>query len=293
MKLFKLFGIYIKINYMLLPIFVFSIYYKYFFQLIVMIFVIVVHELAHSLTSIHYGIDVEEIELFPFGGVAKANNYLEMDPFKEMVIAIVGPMSNFIMMFVMIVLQSYIALQMELVHFFILSNLTIGLFNMLPILPLDGGRILRAYISSKIGLKRGTKAAIRISKVLTIFLFLTGIHFGIRAQENLFLCGVAVFLYIKANKEKEMMTYTSIYQIVTKKKQLLEKGIMDVKYLTALESIDLRKTVQEFSTWKYHLVTVINTKGKVLGSLSESEILDAMIKYNHRITLGDLIELKK
>ncbi|AOY76858.1 site-2 protease family protein [Clostridium formicaceticum] len=293
MKLFKLFGIYIKINYMLLPIFIFSIYYKYFFQLIVMTFIIIVHELAHALTSIYYGIMVEEIELFPFGGVAKVDNYFEIDPFKEMIIAIVGPTSNFIMLLVALILQSYIALQIDLVYFFIFANLTIGLFNMLPILPLDGGRILRAYISSKIGFKKATKIAIRCSKILAILLFLAGFHFGLKAQENLFLCGIAFFLYIQTNKEKEMMGYTSVYQIVTKKKQLLEKGIMDVKYLTALESIDLRKAAQEFSTWKYHFVTVINTKGKVLGNLSESEILDAMIKYNYRMTLGDLIEMKK
>lgn len=48
---------------------------------------------------------------------------------------------------------------------------------------------------------------------------------------------------------------------------------------------------KEFSSSKYHFITVINDKGKVLGNISESEILDAMIKYNNRMTLNILIEI--
>ncbi|SDK57881.1 M50 family metallopeptidase [Natronincola ferrireducens] len=293
MRLFKLFGIVIKINYLLIPIWVFSIYYEYFHELILVMLVIVTHELAHSFVAIYYGVNVTEIELFPFGGVARAENYLDLDPFKEMVISIVGPIVNFVLLLIAIMIQSYITTQVDILLFFIFINLTIGLFNMLPILPLDGGRILRAYLSNKIGFKKATKFMIKLSKIIASSLFIISIYLGTKNTENFFLTGIAIFLYFKAHNEAEKIGYTFIYQIVTKKKQLLDKGIMDVKYLTALESIDLRKVLQEFSTSKYHFVTVINTKGKVLGNISESEILDAIIQYNYKLTLANLLEILK
>ncbi|SNS35052.1 stage IV sporulation protein FB [Anaerovirgula multivorans] len=291
MKLFEIFGIKIKINYTLIPIWIISIYYQYFFELIIVMMIIMIHELAHSFASAYYGIEVLEIELFPFGGVARTESFFEVDPFKEIIISIVGPSSNYIMLLLAIIIQSYIKLQIDLIYFFIFTNLTIGLFNMLPILPLDGGRILRAYINSKVGFKKATMIMIKISKILSLLLFFTSIHLGIRREEYFFLCGIAIYLFIKANKEKEVIGYTFIYHVVMKKKQLLDKGFMEVKHLTALESIHINKVFHEFSSNKYHFITVINPKGKVLGNLSESEILDANIKYNNKLTLGELIEV--
>lgn len=291
MKLFKIFGIKIKMNYMLLPVIMASIYYQHFFELMIVMMIIMIHELAHSFASMHYDIEVMEIELFPFGGVARTDNFFEVDPFKEIIISIVGPASNYIMLLLAIILQSYIKLQTDLIYFFIFTNLTIGLFNMLPILPLDGGRILRAYANSKLGFKKATTIVIRISKILSVLLFFTGIHLGVRMEEYFFLCGIAIYLFIKANKEKEVIGYTFIYHVVMKKKQLLDKGFMEVKHLTALETININSIFHEFASNKYHLITVINTKGKVMGNLSESEVLDANIKYNNKLTLGELINL--
>lgn len=291
MKIFKLFGINIKVDYMIIPLLIISLHYKYFYELMIVIIIIILHELSHSVVAICYGTKIREIEIFPFGAVAKTENYFELDPFKEIIISIVGPVSNFIMLIIGIIVEFHIKAQIDLIYFFIFSNLTIGLFNILPILPLDGGRILRAYINSKTGFKKATQIVIRISKMIVISMFFCGIYLGVKSFENFFISGIAIFLYFKINKEKEMMGYTFIYQIVMKKKQLLDKGIMDVKYLTALERVELKKVFKEFSSSKYHFITVINDKGKVLGNISESEILDAMIKYNNRMTLNILIEI--
>ncbi|SES74715.1 stage IV sporulation protein FB [Natronincola peptidivorans] len=290
MRLFKLFDIYIKINYMMIPILIFSLYFEYFIELVIVIFIIIIHELAHSLVSIYSGIKVVEIELFPFGGVAKTENYFEIDSFKEIVIAIIGPASNYVMLFMGIIAEVYMKVQSSYLYFFIVTNLTIGLFNTLPILPLDGGRILRAYLNSKIGFKKATIITIKLSKILTVFIFFMGIYFGVKSTEYFFLCGIAVFLFIKVDKEREKIGYTFIYQVVMKKKKLIEKGIMDVKYLTALETLDLNTILYELSSNKYHFIAVINTKGKVTGNLSESQILDAIIRNNNKITLKKLLE---
>lgn len=291
MKIFKFFGIDIKLDPMVIPLIIMSIHYKYLYKLIFVIIIILIHEISHSMIATYYGIKINEIEIFPFGAVAKTENLFELNPYKEIVIAIVGPISNFIMLFISIVIEFHMNTQAEWMYFFIFSNLTIGLFNMLPILPLDGGRILRAYINTKTDFKKATQIVIRISKLIVIFMFFYGIYLSIQSFEKIYISGIAVFLYFKTNKEKEMIGYTFIYQIVVKKKQLLENGIMDAKYLTALEEVELKKVFKEFSSSKYHFITIINDKGRVLGNISECEILDAMIKYNSKMTLKMLIEI--
>lgn len=274
---------------MLIPLFIISVYYHYSIEFIIAMFIIIIHELAHSIISIYYGIEIIEIELFPFGGVAKTGNFMKINPFTEIAISFVGPLSNFFMLLIAIILEYHFTFQGNILIFFAMTNLSIGLFNLLPILPLDGGRIIRAYISSKIGFKKATNIIIKLSKALCILLFIFGIYFGVRKDTYFFLCGVAIFLFLQSNKEKELIGYTTIYHIMTKKRQLLEKEYMEVKHLTALESININKIFHVLTTNKYHFVTVIDEEGKVLGDLSEIEILNAMIKYNNRMTLGSLI----
>jgi len=291
MKIFKFLGIDIKLDPMVIPLIIMSIHYRYLYKLIFVIIIILIHEISHSMIATYYGIKINEIEIFPFGAVARTENPFELNPYKEIVIAIGGPISNFIMLFIGIVIEFHMNTHAEWMYFFIFSNLTIGLFNMLPILPLDGGRILRAYINTKTDFKKATQIVIKISKLIVIFMFFYGIYLSIQSFEKIYISGIAVFLYFKTNKEKEMIGYTFIYQIVVKKKQLLENGIMDVKYLTALEEVELKKVFKEFSSSKYHFITIINDKGRVLGNISECEILDAMIKYNSKMTLKMLIEI--
>ncbi|MCC5911580.1 MAG: M50 family metallopeptidase [Clostridiaceae bacterium] len=293
MKKFKIIGVTIKINHLLLPILVFSFYFGFFHKVITTLIVITIHELAHAFTSKYYGINILEIELFPFGGVAKTEGYLELDPMKEMIIAIAGPIANFIMLFIALAISHYAAVTMHIFSFFILANLTIALFNLLPILPLDGGRILRAYITIKFGFKKATDLVIKISKVLSILIFFIGITLSINTLESLLLSTIAVFLYTRINIEKERLAYAFVYQIINKKRYVIDKEIMEVKCLTALESITLKKILYEFVFYKYHFITVINNKGEIVAQLTENEILDAIMEEGHNVTLGIIVKKRK
>ena len=68
---------------------------------------------------------------------------------------------------------------------------------------------------------------------------------------------------------------------------------MEIKHFVALESMNIYKVFRMFSTSSYHLITVINMKGNILGVFSENEIMDANIKYDKLTTLGDLIVLQE
>lgn len=111
---------------------------------------ILVHEIAHSVVAQKYGLKVSEIELYLFGGASKIEEEPK-SPKSEVLITIVGPLSSLILggTFLLIVFGIPIPLPAILAVTLLysgISNIGLGLFNLLPAFPVDGGRILRAYL---------------------------------------------------------------------------------------------------------------------------------------------------
>ncbi len=293
MRLFRIYNIDIKLNYMMLIICGMAVYSSYFSHFLLLMIIIVIHELTHALVSNYYGIEVSEIEIFPFGGVAKTGGLLALEYKQEIIISLVGPLSNFTMLIIALIVADIIRIELDLLRVFIEMNLKLGCFNLIPILPLDGGRVVRAWLNIKIGFKRATAIMICLGRILSLIIFIWGLYSGVKYMENFILSGLGIFLLFALEKEKEGIGYIFIYKIIMKRKKLLEKGFMEAKYITALENIKIYEMFQEFHGDKYHFVTVLNTEGKIMDNLTEGEILDGNIKYGTEINLGELIELIK
>jgi len=147
---------------------------------IIILVSILLHELAHSLVAQKYGLIVTEIELFIFGGVSKIEKEPET-PKSEIIIAAVGPMSSFVIGFVFLLIIFLSPLTLPAFIFVSLlytgiSNISLGLFNLIPAFPIDGGRILRAFLwYRKRDILSATKTASRIGSYLAYGLMAYGI----------------------------------------------------------------------------------------------------------------------
>jgi len=111
---------------------------------------ILIHELAHSLVAQKYGLNVTEIELYLFGGVSKIEEE-PATPKSEMIISVVGPLSSLIIGALFLLILFLVPVGLPAIIFVTLlysgiSNIGLGIFNLLPAFPIDGGRILRAFL---------------------------------------------------------------------------------------------------------------------------------------------------
>lgn len=146
---------------------------------IIIIVSILLHELAHSLVAQKYGLIVTEIELFIFGGVSKIEKEPET-PKSEIIIAAVGPLSSLVIGFVFLLIIFLSPLTLPAIIFVSLfytgiSNISLGLFNLIPAFPIDGGRILRAFLwYRKKDVLSATKTASRIGSYLAYGLMAYG-----------------------------------------------------------------------------------------------------------------------
>jgi Zn-dependent protease len=160
---------------------------------------VLLHELAHSLVAVRAGGRVREITLMLLGGVSQIEN-MPRRPATEAWMAAVGPLTS-------LALAALLWLAHELfphgaadprMGLFYLAqiNLTLGIFNFLPAFPMDGGRVLRAALTGRLGALRATEIAAQVGKVLSFALAAIGILGG-----NFLLVLVALFLYSGAQGE--------------------------------------------------------------------------------------------
>ena len=292
MRLLRIWGIDIKINFLLCILFTIIFFTGYLENVLLSFLVVLLHEGAHTVIARLLNYKIENIEIFPFGGVARIEETIVLDPRHEMLIALAGPVFNFILVILAYQIDYFIQKPHELLNLFIYTNLIIGIFNLIPIIPLDGGRIIRAYLSFLIGVKRSTKIVVRISKVISVLLFLGGcfiIQFDIL---NIFIPILSVFLFIAAHREHQMAVFIFMKEITQKKQYLLAQGILNTKYLVAIKSTSLKDVMNQFIPRKYHVVTVMDQTCKIIGVITESEILDAMIKYGMNASLEKLLSNK-
>jgi len=134
---------------------------------------VVLHELGHSFAARRYGVGVRRILLMPIGGMAEFDS-LPREPSKELVITIAGPAVNFVLAALLwwpvnqlpqhIMFYSAQGLLYQLLW----ANLVMGVFNLVPVFPMDGGRIFRALLATKFTYLKATQWASVVGKVLSV-----------------------------------------------------------------------------------------------------------------------------
>lgn len=133
---------------------------------------VVLHELGHSFTAMHFGIGVRRILLMPIGGMAEFES-IPRQPVRELLITLAGPAVNFLIVAVLwptvgFAGDEYPADLTGFAQLLLWANLWMGLFNLLPVFPMDGGRILRALLATQMPYLRATYWAATVGKVLAV-----------------------------------------------------------------------------------------------------------------------------
>tara|TARA_B100001123_G_scaffold448460_1_gene609713 strand:+ start:952 stop:1575 length:624 start_codon:yes stop_codon:yes gene_type:complete len=150
---------------------------------------VVLHEFGHALMARRFGIDTTSITLYPFGGIAALKSEPQTSR-SEFYIAVAGPAVNIVLC---VMLFPFYMIDMPLAAELITVNLVLGIFNLIPAFPMDGGRILRAYLSQKMSRKGATIISLRVSRVFAwVFIALGLVTSGV----NLVLIGGFLLLFI-------------------------------------------------------------------------------------------------
>lgn len=156
---------------------------------------ITIHELGHFLTAKHYNFEIDKIYLYPYGGISKFNLEMNVSLKKELIVLILGPIFQIICYYILLLIPFF-----NNYHGIIKSiNYTILVFNLLPVYPLDGGKLLNIIINYFFNFKQSFKLVIALSYLVVIFI---SVYF-FKLSINLNIIFMICFLLYKIGEERK------------------------------------------------------------------------------------------
>lgn len=170
---------------------------------------VVLHELGHALMARRFGVRTSDITLWPIGGVARLDRMPDL-PKQQLLVAIAGPSVNLLIALLLYGILSLVGAPAGLTGFtqpgspfftqLMWFNVSLALFNLLPGYPMDGGRILRAFLAMRLEPVRATQIAARVGQCVAVLLGLVG-AFG-----SPLLMVIALFVWMGATAEHSAST---------------------------------------------------------------------------------------
>lgn len=246
---------------------------------IILFICVVLHEYGHALMARKYGVGTRDIILSPIGGVARLEKIPE-EPYKELLIAIAGPMVNVVIAIVLSIITLIIfsggilpsAENLELlkypsefIRFVIVMNIALFIFNLIPAFPMDGGRIFRSLLAMKWGRVKATRVAAIVGRILAIGFVITGVAIG-----NLLLSIIGVFIYMTAGSEQRAI------DIAAALKNSVASDIMNNNYTYLHIGEKMEEPVDIYKRGGEKNFLVFDSLGHISGSLPEIFIIDAI-----------------
>ena len=257
-----------------------------FWESIIAFSLVFFHELVHSYAAYRLGYKIYRIEIFPFGGVAEYLGLVEMEPLNEIKIAAVGPLFNLITAAVFFILP-YSNYYIDLIIYY---SLIIGLFNLLPALPLDGGRIIRGIFVSKLGFQRGTRLAIKLAKIFAVIGAGIGVVAIIYNRSNLWILLISFFVYGAVIKEDKKTIYNLLGYLTRRREYLAEISLRPVSHRVVKDSVFLREVISYLIPGKFNVFYVLNNEDEHVATISETTLIDCFFSVEDKeLEIGDII----
>ncbi|HWR41577.1 site-2 protease family protein [Sporomusa sp.] len=248
------------------------------------------HELSHMLMASGLGYKVKQVEFLPFGAMARVERLADAGAGSEIMIAAAGPLASLVLAALCYAQMSEAGSWQEVLRFYGEVNLTLALFNLLPALPLDGGRILRAILSRRRDYREATAIVVTISHMIGCLLILfAGGGYWLHGTINLTMLIAAGFLLITARTENNLAGFRAMRILAGKKAELSGTGVMPTSHLTAMESTAISDVIRLFGPEQYYVIHIVDRDFRLSGALTETEVWEGLLERGIKGKVNDFI----
>ncbi len=248
---------------------------------------VLVHELAHSFVARARGLDARSITLFIFGGVSNLGGEAKQ-PSTEFLVAIVGPLTSFAVAGVAFLIGLVVGEpRTEAVVFYLtFINIVLGVFNLIPGFPLDGGRVLRAILWTATGsIRRATEMAAMVGRLVAWGLFGFGLFMvlGGNAIGGIWMAAIAWFLHNAAS--------TSVQQVVfeTRLSKIRAADIVRGDDSAVSPEITLNELIESYLLPRNRRAMPVAWDGRLVGIVTLSDITKVPPEERGRVRVGDVM----
>lgn len=253
-------------------LFFLALIHGFLYDLLLLFVIVVIHELGHACTAISFGWRVRRIELLPFGGAAEIDEHGNRPIKEEALVILAGPLMNLIMIGI-----TYFCLYTGLwstsfSYQFLEYNLLIVLFNLLPIWPLDGGKLMQLLLCLAFPYKK----AIRTSLLLSIICFIIYVFAIIIVFPYYFSLWIVAFFLLISQWLELKQTHFQYMRFLIERHQDKSRRKQEAEVISlVIKPNQLIKEVLELMfRHKSHYFCLVNKRGELQHVISEKELLE-------------------
>lgn len=241
--------------------------------------IMLVHELSHLAAALCIGLKPSYIALHPFGVNLKLRNKFVYSLADEIIVYLAGPMSNILM--ALAALLCYIHFQQEWLKLFYWSNLMLFIMNLTPVVPLDGGIILKKFLSHRLGYKAAGLIMVIVSVSLVLFFISLSIYLIWHCAFNFSVVFLCVFLIGNIFTQKEKYNIDFVKELMFYKEKGKEYHKLQVQAGVARVGDDFRKIAQRFRLGSFFVVFLLNQQGEIEDILTETQVIEEITGNRH------------
>ncbi|MNW50621.1 Stage IV sporulation protein FB [compost metagenome] len=255
----------------------------HFFELLALFLIVFIHELGHVAAARFFGVKVLSIQMLPFGGVAVMEDTGHLTALREMIISLAGPLQNLLLIGLSLLFQSVGLWDGPFLSYFIQCNLLLALFNLLPILPLDGGKICQSlcslFLPYHTTLVWSHRISLLFSFIVTMYSVIPLLLGQGPLQLNLLLVGL--FLLYSNWIDYRNIPYRFMRFLVNRERFFSEHTSGSLAQpIVADKAKPLDHILRLFRREKYHFIYVVNQQGNIVAVVPEQRVISSYLRGN-------------
>jgi len=246
------------------------------------------HEGAHFAAASFLGIGFSSISIMPFGlNISLKQAYIE-DPQKEFWICFAGPFANIALFTAGLMIAMNQHIESPYMHFFLSANMMMFFLNMLPILPLDGGRMLKSLLTDNYGAIKAFNFTYRIGKIALLVFFVVMCYILYTEKFNFSFIILFAFLFYSIFSEKTKNNLFLMREISSSVGKMDEKRILKINNIAVAPDYDAIRLIEKFSYNTFTVLSIIDNKKAKTASLTEIQIIEGMINLGTKAKVRDI-----
>ena len=224
-------------------------------------------------------IPVGEIEITPYGGVMVMEQLSAASPLPAFLIAFSGPLFSFLGCFLSGLIARYDWATYEFALHFARNNLLLLLINLMPVLPLDGGRMLSELLSLVFPRKKVSAYLTLAGYLMGILLIALSILFAFHGEIAFAPAFSGLYLIYAAAIEKKSAPFRYISALIGRRQRLEGADALPVQWIAAAANLPAERLLGRLQARKMHMILVVSPDGmEMQGFLSEKDLCEAVIQ---------------
>ena len=254
---------------------------------------VLVHEAAHARAARAAGVRVKELLLTPFGGALRIEGLWGFRPGQVAVVALAGPAASLLVMTLAAALAYAGAVSPRAAGEWVRINLMLAAFNLMPALPLDGGRLMAASLGKPLGAAKALRVGVRLGQALGVALLALAVwQFAAAHKINLTIVLCALYVLLSGPAEKRAADGAEILSLLSRRDELKEEGVLPLNWIAADQSVRCQDAIRRLRARRMHRIAVYDEGMRLLGAVEERELI-AAVRRGEPDTVGELALKRK